>query len=292
LRAFDKRIDIPSQDTIWEYLVYGDVHWGATACDEDLFKETILRFSKRPNCYFISIGDELNAIPLRDERMALSELKARIAIDPEDGELRDDIIAAQILDYKKFFKNAVPADRDLGHTSGNHPAKLAVRTSSADASEELCSAMGREWLGYSWRYRVDITVRGKKRAQHNISGHHGFGSSRTPGTDMNRYVPHASRQRDVDICLYGHSHLRWVCEVEEFNTTKAGKAKILAQRRLVLNCGTFLKTMSVRRQPTYSEIGGYMPAPLGCWIIRNKIIKRGGVERIYSWALPSETPAI
>lgn len=289
--TFNFNIDLPSQGQIWEYLAYSDPHWGAAACDEQLFRRTLKRYGKRDHCYFIGLGDELNAIPVRDDRFTLSGLAARIAIDT-DGGLRDDIITEQIRDYAKMFGRYVPKKRDLGHTSGNHPAKLASRTSTYDASEQLCLVMDRPWLGYSWLYRVDVSVRGKPRIKHFLSGHHGFGGGSGLTADKNRYVRYASGQRGVDIAFFGHSHKRWFEETMAFDVSARGPARIVPQRKLIINCGTFLKTYSNRRQPTYSEMKGYHPIVLGCQLVRNKIIEINGIERIYSWVLPAEAPDV
>ena len=62
MESFQKTIDLDSQSDMFYILAYGDVHWGSVECDKDAFLATLRRYKDVPNVYYISLGDELNAI--------------------------------------------------------------------------------------------------------------------------------------------------------------------------------------------------------------------------------------
>lgn len=289
--CFTRRIELPSYSDIFWILAYSDVHWGSIQCDEANVLRDLGRYTGRDNVYYLSLGDELNCIPLQDTRSQLSDLHPRIAQLGRAGSFRDDFISAQIEDYCDRVLSLIPPERDLGHTSGNHPAKIAVRTSTYDASSEFCRRAARLHLGYDWRYRLDVAVKGKIRARLKLYGHHGWGGGHTLTADKNRYLRNAESQRDADVCLFGHTHRRWYEMLEYFDTTNAPRMSLVPGRKHVACCGAYLKTLSERPEASYAEIGGYTPVPMGSWLIGNKIVVKGKAERIYSWFIPAEVPA-
>ena len=291
MQCFQRRIDLNSYDQIFWILAYSDIHWGSVQCDEKNVLRDLSKYTDCENVYYISLGDELNCIPLHDPRSQLSDLVPRIAQLGRSDSFRDDFISAQIEDYCDRVISLIPPERDLGHTSGNHPAKIAMTTSTYDASAEFCRRTGRLHLGYDWRYRLDVYVKDKLRARLKLYGHHGFGGGMTITADKMRYIRNAAPQRDADIALFGHTHKRWYEMLEYFDTTTQGKLALIPGRKHVACCGAYLKTLSDRPEPSYSERGGYAPVPMGSWLIGNKIKTKGKAERIYSWFLPAEVPA-
>jgi hypothetical protein len=289
--CFTRTIDLENYADIFWILAYSDIHWGSIQCDEDNVIRDLGRYTKDKDVYYLSLGDELNCIPLQDTRSQLSDLHPRIAQLGRDGSFRDDFISAQIEDYCDRVLSIIPPERDLGHTSGNHPAKVAIRSSTYDASSEFCRRAGRLHLGYDWRYRLDVAVKGKLRARLNLYGHHGFGGGTTVTADKIRYLRNATAQRDADIALFGHTHRRWYEMLEYFDTTTQGELRLIPGRKHIACCGAYLKTLSNRPEASYAERGGYTPVPMGSWLIGNKIVQKGKAERIYSWFLPVENPA-
>ena len=291
MESFARTIDLDSQSDMFYILAYGDVHWGSIDCDKKAFIDTLKRYKDVPNVYYVSLGDELNAIPVRDDRHQLSDLDPDIVMRRDKRSFRDDIISAQIEDYGEKCLSLIPKERDLGHTSGNHPAKLAVRTSCYDASEEFCRRAGLLHLGYSWMYRLDIRIRGHRRATLTMTGHHGFGGSgKSVTADKNNFIRHATMFRNQDISLYGHTHRRWYEMQQYYDLSQRNEPRVHTGLKHVACCGAYLHTLSTRPEPSYSEIGGFTPVPMGSWLIANKVITKHGLERVVSWFVPAEMP--
>lgn len=290
MESFQRTIDLESQSDMFYILAYSDVHWGSIECDKKAFLRTLTRYKDVPNVYYVSLGDELNAIPLRDDRSQLSDLDPAIVLRKGGRSFRDDIITAQIEDYCDRALSLIPKDRDLGHTSGNHPAKLATRTSTYDASEEFCRRVERIHLGYSWMYRLDVRIKGHRRATLTLTGHHGFGGGHSVTSDKNRYMRHSSMFRNQDISLYGHTHKRWYEMMQYYDLSQKNGPRVHTGLKHVACCGAYLHTLSTRREPSYSEIGGFTPVPMGSWLIANKVVTKHGLERVVSWLVPAEMP--
>lgn len=103
-----------------------------------------------------------------------------------------------------------------------------------------------------------------------IMAHHGFGgaNARKEGGSLNAYIDHALRFEGWDIAAYGHRHDKWVKVIPRVAPQESGNSVkqpwVRAIDRTVLQCGTYLRTLSHSDYPTYSEKAGYPPRPLGC----------------------------
>ena len=110
MRTFFKRIHLKSKADIVKVIPVGDIHDGTKANDEKKRKETVEYIGSDPNCFWLGMGDYVNAINYSDKRF-----------DPED--MRDptklkDLVADQEKTIIKLFK---PIRKQcIGMLGGNH----------------------------------------------------------------------------------------------------------------------------------------------------------------------------
>ena len=100
-----------------------------------------------------------------------------------------------------------------------------------------------------------------------IRGHHGWGGgSRTQGADLTKYSRDVAYW-DADIFGYGHVH-----RLQDDRIPRLGLVgkKLIAKPKVMVICGTFLKTLSEDASPSYSERAGYPPTEIGGAIISIK----------------------
>ncbi len=148
-----------------------------------------------------------------------------------------------------------------------------------DPVERLCVLLNHIYLGYSAFVPIIIQY-GHSSLSFMIMAHHGFGgaNARKEGAGVNSYIDHALRYEAWDAAFYGHRHDRWVKTVPRIRPQQGGNHKkppwIRAVDRKVCQCGTYLRTLSHSKFPSYAEKAGYPPRPIGC--LHLKI----GIDRI------------
>jgi len=219
---------------------------------------------KPPNRLIIGIGDEVDSISRADHRHKLEDLKPKFASKKAYPRL----ITEEYEDLANIYAKYTNKDEWLGHISGNHPLILCEKT-QVDPVMSLCKELDHPYLGYSAFVPILIDASGR-RISCMLMCHHGFGgtNARKEGSSLNAYIDHALRFEGWDIAAYGHRHDKWVKVVPRIKPQESGFAKrspwIRAVDRVVLQCGTYLRTLSHSDYPTYSEKAGYPPRPLGC----------------------------
>ena len=182
------------------------------------------------------------------------------------------MVDAEVEDYAAILKEYTTPDEWLGHISGNHP--LVMSEYGMDPVERLCAILGHVYLGYSAFVPVNIASHGTARVSLMIMAHHGFGgaNSRKEGASFNSYIDHALRFEEWDLAVYGHRHDRWSKTIPRIRPQTSGINKapawVRAVDRKVCQCGTYLKTLSHSKYPSYAEKQGYPPRPLGCLHLR------------------------
>lgn len=231
-----------------------DVHLGAKACDELAFKRYLADSDERT--HFIGVGDLLDSIIVTDPRYRKAG----------DGTEAEAVIDEQIDRMVALLKPY--SERILGLGDGNHEDTI-TRRCGTNPTKRICETLGVPFLGFSWLYRLQFTVSGGRGRTVTIRGHHGWGGgSRTQGADLTKYARDVSYY-DADLFLYGHVHRRQHDEVPRLSLV--GK-DLIAKPKVMVLCGTFLKTLSSDESPTYSEAKGYPPVSIGGATVTIKMI--------------------
>lgn len=268
---------------------YGDVHWSAKSCDRDKFNAFLS--SDRPNCYYLSLGDDLNCIPHDDKRFRVSE------IDPWFMSQGTSVIDAEVKDYVNTWKkHKIPSERHLGVLEGNHPLKQT--SFGMNPVAYMCGELKIPHLAeYSAVVPVIFSLKGNTTILLTIIIHHGWGgtNSRQKGSDWNKYTAYCKSNYDNwDIAVFGHTH-NFGClpdTIMDCNTkTDFVKEKIV----LVGIAGTFLKTIEHETQTikgsSYSERGGYPPRVIS-WLEIDVGFKRLDSNANYGLRYPHIVPSL
>jgi len=222
-----------------------DVHLGNEYCDKRAFKSFLADSDERT--YFLGGGDLCDAIGTKDPRYAKHA----------DGTTSHDIIDEQIdeaFEYLEPYK-----DRIIGLGIGNHEMKTSDYCGT-NPIKRLCRRLDVTPLGYSGFVR--LILRGKDGGGRTvkIKYHHGWGGGgRTAGGSLTKYEKDMAKW-DADVFYYGHDHQRKVDQIERLGIVGD---KIFSKPKKIGICGTFLKTFSETVDPTYSELKGYPPVPIG-----------------------------
>lgn len=223
-----------------------DWHIGSTYCDEKCIKKYLEDSDDKT--YFIGLGDVADSVIISDKKRYLKS---------SDATTGDDIIDQQenkIFNILESYKNNI-----IGLGLGNHEQSL-VKHSSTNIIKRLCTRLDTKYLGYSFIIRLILHENNSRVRSVYVRGIHGWGaSSRNQGGDLNKYM------RDLnfyscDVALYGHCHKLQADRIPRLSMS--GNKLISRDRHLVL-CGSFLKTLSDDENPSYAELAGYPPIPIG-----------------------------
>lgn len=221
----------------------------------------------------------MDSISRADHRHKMEDLKEYFT----SKKIYPHLIQAEVDDLANIYAKYTNKDEWLGHISGNHPLVLTEQT-QIDPVMSLCHQLGHRYLGYSAYVPLSIEI-GMGRVRCMIMAHHGFGgaSARKEGSGINAYIDHALRYEGWDVCAYGHRHDKWVKTVPRIRPQEPGRTSkspwVRAVDRLVLQSGTYLRTLSHSDYPTYGEKAGYPPRPLGCVKLKVKMHREQGEGR-------------
>lgn len=214
-------------------------------CDVEKFKRYLADSDKLT--YFIGGGDLLDTIIVPDKRYSKA-----VDMAPDDA-----IIDWQINQMRDILRPY--ASRIIGLGSGNHE-DVIIRRAGTNPIERICTELKVPYLGFSWLVELGFREHDGRGRKLVIRGHHGWGgSSRTPGGELTKYAKDLPFW-DADLFLYGHGHHRKYDEIPRLSL-KGGK--LIARPKILVLCGTFLRTLSDGSTPSYSEREGYPPVPIG-----------------------------
>ena len=239
-----------------------DVHYGAAACEKGRFVSTLKRHGRAKNTLLVFVGDVIDCIVPGDKKRFRPE-----TIDPElmvvDDKIKSNWIDLEVRWFCEQIEKYVSPSNLLGIGRGNHEDEIAKR-SGTDPLDNICYRLKTESLGYTWFYHLNFKMPGTGYQRLYVYGNHGFGGGgRTEGGSMTKYC-RSSERIHADICLHGHDHDCWIKPIVEVDSSTG---KVREVQKLIVDCGTFMKTFSDSDIPTYSEKAGYPPRNLGCPVI-------------------------
>ena len=126
--------------------------------------------------------------------------------------------------------------------------------------QRLCELLQVPFVGYSWLLRILLSSNGGAGRCVIIRGHHGWGGgSRTQGADLTKYSKDVAYW-DADVFMYGHVH-----RLQSDRVPRLGLSgeRLISKPKIMILCGSWLKTYSGNNNPTYSEQKGYPPIEMG-----------------------------
>ena len=227
-----------------------DVHMGNAACDVNGFRR-YLRDNSDESTYFICGGDLTDSVITSDLKRYAKNIDATVG-----NEIIDEQIHSMVGTLEPY------APRILGSLTGNHEQNISKRCGT-HPTKRLCSELGIPYWGYSCLLGLSLVNKSnpKKCISINFRLHHGWGGgSRTRGADITKYERDMGKW-DADVFMYGHGHKS---QVDKFPRLGRMGNKVTAKPKMLVLCGTFLKTFTDDVDPTYSEISGYPPTDIGC----------------------------
>jgi len=268
------QIILPSHVDEMEIPIFADLHVGARACHEKRLENDLERVSRRPLAYPIFLGDQADAIVPKDPRRFTPSVVAPWAYDEaflagEEFPL-EAVIDRQECRLVQILERG-PTKRVLGIADGNHETQY-LKHHSHDITRRVAKHFDWKMLGYTFFLTTTVGFQDHPRTfTFTIYGHHGWGGgSRTEGYNLTKYSRHMP-YFDAQIFAFGHVHdtqtkiiprLRPVAE-EEWQLGKHADERICFDDRVLIVTGTYLRTLSHGRFPTYSEEKGYPPRKLG-----------------------------
>jgi predicted phosphodiesterase len=273
MRVIVKTIEHNSRSDVFRIWPLGDVHWGARACDEGLFRKTVAQI-KANNDFWIGMGDMTECITRRDKRH------------------QEDVLAPWLwghgpvlsLQQESLVEEVKPiGSQCLAYLEGNH--ELAVEEDGTDmylsvvkairATESTDLHMGMSGF-LVLKFRRTDTDRKGGTSTFTFYLHHGFGGGDLmsgPAIKLERLAESYS----ADIYMMGHTHKQIVFATEVFSATRSGALQ--AEKRYHINTGTFLKS-NLPEATTYSERFGKKPVVLGPVMIELRPGAEDPLERV------------
>ena len=269
-------IILPSIKDELELPFIGDLHVGARACHEHRLEVDLVKIARRKNSYIIFMGDQLDAVVPKDPRRFTPSTAAPWTWqdDWRDGDEEpfplEAVIDRQKARLKQILKHA-PKKRVLGMGDGNHETQY-LKYHSHDPTRDICKHFGWKMLGYTFFLTLVVGFEDHPRTfRVGIYGHHGWGGgSRTEGYNLTKFSKHMPY---FDARIYAFSHVHDIqtkiiprlepAAAEMWENALHSDERILFNDLALIVTGTYLRTLSKGRFPTYSEEKGFPPRKLG-----------------------------
>lgn len=230
---------------------FGDIHMGAAGVNKLYLKKTIDWIEETPNCWAIGIGDNIDAIDIKDKRFDIK------SVDKDFIKYLDDIAGAQ-MEYMVDLLEPIK-EKILVMLPGNHEDKLRTRY-SIDVMKQLKDDLGVS-IGSDETYlRLKFN-----RNQFHVTPvtfwlHHGWFAGRKMGGKINQLTD-VSNSREADVYIAGHSHDLWATTLEKQFLPLGGMTPIKI-KKIFINSGTFMETNTLGGT-SYSSQKAYPISKIG-----------------------------
>ena len=254
LPVVTKKFYTDSESNPIQIVFLGDIHIGAKVTDE-AFVEKIAERLKKPNTYWVDMGDACEMINMQDKRFNIRDV-AEWAVNL-DGLV--DLPKMQMERYAEIFKPV--ADRCICRVKGNHEDMMVVRQ-ERDVYKELANKCGiskSTFLGYSGFLRLVCQVKcknGQRKGGWTVTGYltHGHGGGKLAGGKALN-LERLALAYDADFYAFAHTHTKMHIE----------KRMIACDRTMAydkLKCA-FIVGSCRRGISSYEKRAGYYPQGLG-----------------------------
>lgn len=264
MRVIKREFKDVKRADVFRVIPLGDIHIGAAACSEKLFKNVIKRIEGDPDCYWLGMGDYCEFINRRDKRFDPETLAPWIGV----GDLAD----LALVQREYFLELAEPiAHKCLALLEGNHEILIkrhyerdvyseivtGIKAAGGFAPEDQIGMGIYGWLWLSFRKGGEGERGSGRRIAFNL--HHGFTGGRLAGAkalNMQRWL----WTHEADVVLFGHSHNTGM-QLEAVEMLDQD-GRVIHKTRRGAYTGTFRKTVN-EGSATYAEEKGYFPLPIG-----------------------------
>ena len=261
MKVYSRTIPYKKPGEKFTLIPFSDLHYGAAACEKHRFIDMLKQYGRAKNTLMLGNGDMVDCIVAKDHKRFRPS-----CIDPDmlaGNVAQEDWIDQQVNWFCCQMETYVDPANLLGIGRGNHEDSI-LKYHSTDPAKRIAQRLKTDALGYTYFYHLNFKRPSTGYEKLVIYGNHGFGGgTRTEGGSMTRYCRHAERIV-ADICMYGHDHDMWVKPIINVDSSHQ---RVSEASKLVVDCGTYLKTFSDSDVPTYSEQAGYPPRNLGCPVI-------------------------
>jgi len=230
---------------------FGDIHMGAAGVNKSYLKKTIDWIEDTPNCWAIGIGDNIDAIDIKDKRFDIK------SVDKDFIKNLDNIAGAQM----EYIVNLLEPIKEkiLVMLPGNHEDKLRTRY-SIDVMKQLKKDLKIN-IGSDETYlRLKFNRNQFHTTPVNFWLHHGWFAGRKIGGKINQLTD-VSNSRDADVYIAGHSHDLWATTLEKQFLPLNGMIPIKV-KKIFINSGTFMETNTLGGT-SYSSQKAYPISKIG-----------------------------
>ena len=242
-------------------LPIGDIQYGVEACDLDRLKRHLEWADKKPNAYFLGMGDYVD-FGSPSNRGKLRGMLANNELYDVVGDGLKDLAERHLEDLKKVL--APTKGKWLGLLSGHHFWEFDDGTTS---DTRLADFLEAPFLGSSAIVRMDFPA---TNSYTNIFCHHGEGSGALQSAPLNRLEKYMNAWEDVQIFLIAHHHKKVSAKLPRVRPVFDGEVPGLKEQQCILaGTGSFLKgyvpgsTDRGRAAGTYVEKKMLRPVTLG-----------------------------
>lgn len=244
-----------------ELVGLGDVHIGNINCDKAKFEEIVDWISKRPRCYWIGMGDYIEAIlpsPVEwryDTRSVDPYFWEKYTKDPNVS-----IIDEEVNYVEEKFQRISP--RCLGLLEGNHERTIWQRHHNPLVLN-MAKRLKVPYLGAS----AFIVLKFSNGKRVTIYALHGDYGGRKLGGAVNR-LHDISLGYEADIYMMGHCH--WVHGnrgIVGYVDFEDGKPVYRETKKCYVLTGAFLRATKVGSE-SYIERKGLQPRKIGIAVIQ------------------------
>jgi len=175
-----------------ELFVFGDPHYGSPDRDKKLIAQGIQYVLDKPNCYAITVGDNLD--------LSVKDKFGVIGID--------EAVDKAINDFDNDFYDLAKSGKLIGTVPGNHDIRISKAVGSPiDLVKQLIRGWNKE-KGVTVHYGEPSLVLDVKLDLSSFLGllHHGSGGGGTAGAIVNSIEKHLNLLSDADFFIQGHFH--------------------------------------------------------------------------------------
>lgn len=231
---------------------FGDVHWGARACAEELFIDEISYGKGRTDTWYLGMGDYFD-IMSTSERDAIS----RAGLHEATMDDLDDLYRKRADLFMEKIKHT--EGRLIGLIEGNHYARLE---SGITTTQYMCEQLGCKYLGVMTATRLIVKIQGSSFS-YDIIAHHGQGASRLSGGSINR-VAQMGEGWDGDLFLMGHDHKSIASREVRCYLDNDAKVGLRIREKVIYSArtGAYLRGF-IDKRPSYNADRANRPLPLG-----------------------------
>jgi len=246
-------IEYKSQSDKFYVVPIGDIHLGNIGCDKHRLKKLVEWISAKDNCYWIGMGDYIDAINISDKRFDAE------TVDPK-YDIKDlgSIVTHQRNDIMKIL---LPIkDKCIGLHRGNHEEKIRKRYHT-DIVYEMCESWKIPELRDAAITRLRFIMPNGHSNTFDLLSFHGNIGGRRGGNKVNR-IEDILGYFDVDICLMAHAHKKVTTTLTKAYMSRKEPYSLMTKKCIGGVTGSFLGGYQTSQQ-SYIETGMYPPSDLG-----------------------------